>query len=232
MSVCREIWSDLVQDSPFVQGGSELPDTPPAPSLENPPKIFSNGCFRGVPGRGAPREGERPLQPPRRQGRRTPRATAQLVLPAPLRGPRSGSWGPRDGTRCPDGEFAQEPSWLCCRAREDGWLPPANTAGLFWSCRCDHASSRSLPNTSGGDAQKLLGSPGSPRPPPLPAWKVTEIHKPNRGTRVVVSFVLAVGGPTWREADSPRAGALSRRPALDHRSSTGGCGVKLRSSGL
>ena len=53
MSVCREIWSDLVQDSPFVQGGSELPDTPPAPSLENPPKFFSNGCFLGVQGRGA-----------------------------------------------------------------------------------------------------------------------------------------------------------------------------------
>lgn len=54
---CRSV-RDLQRpclDKPVVRGGAELPDTPPARSLENPlEKSASNGCFRGVPVRGRP----------------------------------------------------------------------------------------------------------------------------------------------------------------------------------
>lgn len=210
--------------SPSSREGLSFPTTPPAPSLENPPEnLFPMGVSEASRTRGA----ERLLQPPRHQGRRTLQALAPLAPTAPLWGPRSRSQGPRGGTWCPDGEFAQKPGWARCQAGEEWWLPPANTAGIFWSGRCGRESKRWLPKTAGGDAPKLLRSRGSPRPPPLPAflWKVAQIHKyppPKAETRVVTYFVLVEVGPIGREASSQDP-SLTSRLALDHPSLSSGC---------
>lgn len=96
-------------------------------------------------------------------------------------------------------------------------------------------SGRQAPQTAGGDAPKLLRSPGSPRPPPLLAFlrQVTEIHRhrqngatrPSRGY-----FVLVEGGRIWREADFHSPSLNLARLALDHPSLASGCGEELRSA--
>lgn len=144
-----------------------------------------------------PGKGERPLQPPRRQGRRTAQAAAALARPAPLQGPRSGPRGPRGGTRCPDGEFAQEPGRTFCRAGEEGRFPPAGTADLLWSCLCGGARSLRAPQHCGR------------RPPEEP-------QKPLETLAVAASCLSAMTGimteihkhPQKAATRFPRAGCL------------------------
>lgn len=166
-----EVCSDLVPDSPIVPGGAELPDTSPAPSLENPLENLSlvgvsapswSGCCSLCAARGV---GLRPARPapyapaPPRPALRTSGATRLHAVPR--------------GRLCARAGLGVWPSW------GGGWLSSASTADLFCSCPCGPASGRQVPPTAGGDSPKVLRTPGSPRPPPLQAslHQVTEIHR-------------------------------------------------------
>lgn len=152
-------------------GGSELPDTPSAPTRK-PPENFFQWVFPRRPGQG--RRG----RASGRYGLRAGRGRAGLrgqppssPCPRPPPGPPLGISG---ATR-----WHPVPRRRICAAAELALLPELGRMGgshrptrrvFFWSCRCDRASSRSLPQHFGRGRPEAPRKPReSPASPLLPA---------------------------------------------------------------
>lgn len=152
------------------------------PLARNPPgKSVSNGCFRidrsGDAGEG--RTAAAASTPPG-ASHSAGRGCARSACAPP--GPTVRTSRATRRTRCPDGEFAQEPGQAFCRAGEGGWFPLAGTADLFWSCPCGGARSPRAPQHCARrrpeEPQKPLETLAVPAPClSAVTGKMTEIHK-------------------------------------------------------
>lgn len=124
-AVSREVCSYLVLGSPFVRVGSELPDTPPAPLLENPPEnLFPVGVSEASWAGG-------------RRGRASSRCSLHAARGVGLRRPRLCSLRPRpSGARALDvGGHAVAPGAPTASLRRSRAGPVAQLGKKCVSCR-------------------------------------------------------------------------------------------------